>query len=31
MRMLTMRLTEGSVTPMVDRDECNLVDSGELL
>jgi hypothetical protein len=26
-----MRLTEGSVTPMVDRDERNLADSGELL
>jgi hypothetical protein len=31
MRMLTMRLTEGSVTPMVNGDERNLADSGELL
>jgi hypothetical protein len=29
--MLTMRLTEGSVTPMVDGDEHNLADSGGLL
>jgi hypothetical protein len=31
MRMLTIRLTEDSVTPMVDGDERNFADSSELL